>query len=258
MEYLVYLVFKLLGIHSDNFTALCYPVVDLFREIVPEVEWHCGAHNRRRALPGRKGRYVYTEYLYVPNYLPDPRQERRYGWTNTPPVVMSQRIYDPWQPPMMMRTMVERALVLGDNGAGRMGLDYWPVLGQRRGLEDTLINRWPESSSAQRRPCVAWLALPGRDGALFTIKTEALREGLQEAEARVFVEEALLTKKITGQLAEKCQQLLDRRTDYCRIVHSSAGYGLSAPLRVTHGEGWQKRSEDLYRAAAEIARKIGK
>ena len=77
-----------------------------------------------------------------------------------------------------------------------------------------------------------------------------MREGLQETEARVFVEEALVHKRITGALAEKCRRLLKLRDAICRIVHSSAGYGITAPLRVTYGKGWQRRSAELYRLAA--------
>jgi len=218
------------GLHSDSFTT--HEVTDQFNAIFPNAGWHRAAHGRGR--PRTKfARYDYREYMYVPNVI--PLRRRRLGWPGGPLVAMSQRLYDPWQPPRMMRTMAERALLIGDSGAGRMCLDYWPVKGSTR--LGSLFNRWLESSSQQRRPFLRYLALPGKQGAVSTIRIEAMREGLQETEARVFVEEALMHKRITGALAEKCRRLLKRRDAICRIVHSSAGYGITAPLRVTYGKG---------------------
>jgi hypothetical protein len=78
-----------------------------------------------------------------------------------------------------------------------------------------------------------------------------MREGLQECEARIFVEKALVEQKVTGELAQRCQDLLDRRTHFCRILHSNP-----SPLQATVGEGWQKRSWDLFRLAAEVAGEV--
>jgi len=241
----------LLGIHSDSFTT--HEVTEQFKGILPAAGWHRAAHGRGHART-KWARYDYREYLYVPNAIPAPGRQRRHGWATTPPVTMSQRLYDQWQPPRMMRTMAERALLLGDSGAGRMCLDYWPVKGSTN--LGSLFNRWPDSSACQRRPFLRYLSLPGRAGAVATIKTEAMREGLQEAEARIFIEQTLVKKRITGPLAERCQRLLDERADFCRMVHSSAGYGKTAPLRVTYGAGWQQRSADLYRLAAEVAGRL--
>ena len=41
-----------------------------------------------------------------------PAARRSLGWNLPERVVISQRLYDPWQPPMTMRTLPERALLL--------------------------------------------------------------------------------------------------------------------------------------------------
>jgi len=236
----------ILGIAHDG--GVNRTVAAHFKELFPEARWHYGAHGRRNKF------YGYAEYLYVPHAIPSPRRRRRYGWKPNSGglvIVMSQRIRLQNQSPMVMRTMAERALLLGDNGAGRMCLDYWPVKGSAKVMIRSLYSRWPKSSASQRSPQIGCLAFPGKDGATSTVKLEMLREGLQEAEARILIEEAVVTGKISGELAERCRRLLDKRTDLCRISH-----GNPRPTCSTYNQGWQKRSADTYRLAAEVVRKL--
>ena len=117
----------------------------------------------------------------------------------------------------------------------------------------------------------ATMLAPGRDGAVSTHRFEMIREGLQEAEARIFIERALLEKTITGNLAKHCQDLLDERQR--AMLRGAASLILSRgtwrryPVN-PHGwwsgtseagvhwfiaSGWQERSRQLYAAAAEVA-----
>ncbi len=229
-----------------------------FEKVFPGVKWHFGAHGRKK-FP-----YVgYAEYLYVPDLLPPPGAKRRYHWWTPNPhgttFAMSQRLSDSLQGPMVVRTLTERALILGDDGPGRVSLDHWPVLKEskgnrhRRGPIDNLFNRWPTSTVGQRQPCLTYLALPGAQHPVASVKTEALREGNQEAEARAFIEEMLFVKKrISGDLAERCRQLLDARVNLCRTVHSNW-----SQRRVAYDGGWQASSRELYRLAAEVAESAG-
>jgi hypothetical protein len=270
-----------LGITSDNWMPEVQPVSQMFSEILPGVCWHSGAHNRMGGPDGRQGdkmRWACREYMYVPNYLPDPRTERRLGWQNPVLAAISQRLWEPMQPPDLIRTMPERGLLMGDNGAGRMGLDYWRVLDRKsvanapvpgqypdsavtkmRGLdisdrEFPFYGRYPETTSGQRNPNYYTLAAPGKDGPVPTIMTALMRENVQECEARTFIEEALANKRISGELAARCQKVLDERADFCRLIHAVHGWAITQQPRVTVGGGYQKRAEDLYRAAAEVAK----
>ncbi|MFH0980152.1 MAG: glycoside hydrolase domain-containing protein [Planctomycetota bacterium] len=247
------------GIHND--------VLNAFKEIWPEARWHYGGHGRGGGIGGKGPHLGYFEYMYVPGSLdpPDPPDKKRpyYWWTPHPEGVIitgAQRIDDPHQPPMSMRTMAERYMILGDKGPGRMGLDYWPVKGAVKGWgTPSLLGRWPMSTSGQRVPQLRCLALPGKDGALATVRLEALREGFQEAEARAFVELLLAENKLSGDLAEKTRRLLGKRYDLCRVTmgHFEQAPFLYIGARFCLDEGWQKRSEELYRLAAEVAAKPG-
>jgi hypothetical protein len=231
-----------LGICHDG--GVHKTVAAQFKTLFPQAGWHYGAHGRRNRF------YAYVEYMYVPGSIPHPARERRTGWAQTDPIIaMSQRTRDPAQPPMVMRTLAERALLLGDSGAGRMGLDYWPVEGSAKVMVRSLYSRWPKSSASQRSPHMCYLSVPGKDGALPTVRTEALREGLQEAEARIYVERALLAGTLPGDLADRCRKRLDRRTQLCRIAHYNP-----RPIRAAYNDGWRVRSERVYRLAAEVSR----
>ncbi len=237
------------GVHRD--------VIAHFKEVWPEAVWHYGAHERTRR------RYVkFVEYMYVPASIGPPGAARRHWWDDDRHgrlIVMSQRTPDQWQTPLIIRTMAERSMLLGDKGASRMCIDYWPVKGASGptfwSQPASLYSRWLASSCGQRTPYIRFLSMPGRDGAVSGIKVEAMREGIQDAEARAFVELALVQKKIAGELADRCRDLLDRRWQFCRIAHLR--HNLPPAARYAYGEGWKKRSADLYRLAGEVAKKLG-
>ncbi|MFH1022042.1 MAG: glycoside hydrolase domain-containing protein [Planctomycetota bacterium] len=249
------------GFHKDALTLLGISqdlgihngVVQFFKQVFPEAKWHYGAHHRPQS-PVEKGMFALSEYMYVPWAFGSLGSAPLCSWQKRPVTLISQRIWDYHQPPMVVRTMVERALLIGDNGAGRMCLDFWPVKGSTKlGAAISLYDRWPESVCAQRRPHMSYLSVPGKDGACSTVKIEMYREGVQEAEARVFLEKAIAEKKVDGELAAKCLAVLNARAQFCRVVHSRP-----APLAAAYDGGWQQAAADLYRLAAEVAAKSGK
>ncbi len=88
---------------------------------------------------------------------------------------------------------------------------------------------------------------PGPDGARSTIRFEAAIGGVQECEARIFIEKALLDPakraKLGEETATRIQKLLDERT---RVI-----------LWGTYPQGWQERAEALFDVAAEVRRLTG-
>ena len=82
-----------------------------------------------------------------------------------------------------------------------------------------------------------------------------LREGLQEAEARIFLEKALTDpaarQRLGEGLAVRCQELLDERARWIVTVNRERGWGWFA------GPLWQQRAEQLFTAAGEVAAKLG-
>jgi len=93
---------------------------------------------------------------------------------------------------------------------------------------------------------------PGRGVVL-----EGIREGVQENEARFFLEKALADTKTRPRLGEalaaRCQDLLDERTRACmRKPYTRWLMGEKTRL----DSGVQSRSERIFRLAAEVAGKL--
>jgi hypothetical protein len=104
----------------------------------------------------------------------------------------------------------------------------------------------------------------GADGALTTVRYEMLREGVEECEARIFIEKALLDKasaaRIGEALAKKVQAVLDERVEanLDSLGKGAKGQGGLQETSATFGDGpWQERSAKLYAAAAEVAGTLG-
>jgi hypothetical protein len=116
---------------------------------------------------------------------------------------------------------------------------------------------------------VALLAA-GPDGAEPTSRFEMLREGVQECEARIFIEKALLDDrlraKLGGPLPEKCQAILDDRTRAIgraflteRRGRKGLGNSVSAAGYDAYLQwDWQKHSDRLYAAAARVAARLAR
>jgi hypothetical protein len=163
-------------------------------------------------------------------------------------------------------------------GVGRLGGDWWRAVkdsrGRRRG---TVRQRYPQSSWRNLDANIPMLTA-GPDGAVATYRFEIFREGLQECEARIFIERALtapeLKEKLGPELARRCEQTLRRRTQL--LMKAGSGLQLGGPTwnyatgwrswfkwpnTAGHywfvGSGWQDRSAALYRLAGEVAGKIG-
>jgi hypothetical protein len=148
----------------------------------------------------------------------------------------------------------------GTRGFGRLGADFWPVVRDVRGRLRNITGRYPaESSWGQLTLNYSWPAIlgPGKDGPLATGRLEMLRGGLQEVEARIFIERALLDPakraKLGDDLADRCQAILDERVrNFIRAI----GGKRSDDWFWFVSSGWRARSEELYAAAAQVAARL--
>ena len=149
----------------------------------------------------------------------------------------------------------------GVRGFARMGADFWGVLETRQPAGRTsLVGRYPETAwgSLNMNNGLTAMLAPGKSGPIATVRLEMLREGLQEAEARVFMEKALadpaLRAKLSDDLSKRCQDLLDDRVrDYLRSVRRQDDDWLWFVA-----SGWQERTRKLYALAAEAAGSLGR
>jgi hypothetical protein len=169
-----------------------------------------------------------------------------------------------------------RNTFLGMRGFAPAGGDFWPVLGDRRGYHD-IIARFNDPGAGHWDPRGSWSTVAlngfqntfivgdGQDGPVSSVQVEVLREGLQEAEARVFVQNALLqperAERLGPDLARRAKRLCDQRTWELRYLteYAVTGYCKAAwPAHyLTDYRAWQQRSRELYDLAAEVAAALG-
>ncbi|HUT31956.1 MAG TPA: glycoside hydrolase domain-containing protein [Planctomycetota bacterium] len=250
------------------------PTAAMFRRILPEAGWLAESHQPQRAyvfdpqtkatVPVRWNSVVYG------GDIPDPATRRLYGWQYDEKSVIlnfnrsgSALMLMGYPPPWSFRMWMESTLVYGRAGNGRVGGDYWHIgaqlLGEGKaewgivgGSGGTLFNRYFHSHADETglgRSCTDLFA-PGPEGPATTIRLECAREGSQEAEARVFIEKALVRAHDTlpRELVHKCRALLDERTNLTRLWRMRVQD--IAPF------GWQERSRRLFDAAGEVSKVI--
>jgi hypothetical protein len=92
-------------------------------------------------------------------------------------------------------------------------------------------------------PAFHWLVYPAAERVDGSITFEVLREGLQDAEARIYLEDK-------DALPDDVRNMLDRRAE--RVWHNLPFWALRG-LGAEWYQGWQERSWDLYAAAARVA-----
>ncbi len=252
-----------LGTISDSIG--CPETFKMFDEIIPNVGWHRGCHsmnpkNVPYPLFGKPGfgQVIYHEHCYG-TPLDDPRKPFPAVHTlrGNPGTAYFRRNFDYFSP-MCFRLTPERSLFTGKQGAGRMGLDFWPVgkFAKGRGM-DNLFNRWPQSTCMQREPTVFRLTSPGPEGAVPNLRFEALREGMQEAEALIQISEAAdkdaarLGPELTGRIHTLILDRLCACKNWEDWEISDGGHGLMMHT------GWQDLNRRLYATAAEVAAKLG-
>jgi hypothetical protein len=249
-----------LGILSDGTAPP--EVFKAFDEIVPGgAKWTRGCHSptheqRPYALKGG-GTVVCHEFVYGSG-LADPAKGLPPIWKQLawPGVSFIRHNFDDTLSLLKYRTMAERGLYCGTRGFGRIGLDFWDVLEPQQGRARNVYNRWPHSSCAQREPNLFRLASPGPEGAIPTVRFEHVREGVQDAEAMLFVAEAMgeHSDQLGPELTARCRQLFLDRLNYCRRTCPEA-YG--RVYFTTNHYGWQSLTARLYATAAEVAKKLG-
>jgi len=204
--------------------------------------------------------------------------ESHRGWAREDLVALFDRFSRERHPCTRWMRMMEAAITGSQRGLGRLGADYWRVVKDKRGRRaGRTYQRYPESDWRNLFVADSMLA-PGPDGPVSTNRLEALREGVQDAEAYVVVEEAAtdeaLRAKLGEDLARRCEEYLAARhmTLWLSLSNlqlhgrSQKRPGISArgwrasPNATGHqwflGSGWQAQRAHLYQLAAEVELKL--
>ena len=163
-------------------------------------------------------------------------------------------------------------------GIGHLGADFWSVVRDKRdNRRGRVYMRYPEGNWRSNDICTSLLA-PGPEGPVATHRYEVMREGIQECEARIFIERALtdarLRRKLGVDLARRAQELLDERIRFMLKGMSKLTVDSNVSGRATNGvsswwnspginghkwfiaSGWQERTRRLFATAGEVAGKL--
>ena len=236
--------------------------VSLFADLLPGTPWmeHThGFYGGPTQLKGLGARVKYIAIVFYHNRR-EPRS-RFYEWKDTEPEIVYYPRGRPHNSPLPTYRLTAEENASGLlRGFGRVGADFWPVLKDKRGRMVGRISQGRFPKSMWRNLDIRQTLLePGPDGAISTVRFEMMCEGVQESEARIFVEGALLRKKIDGDLARRCQEVLTGRDEAMRKYHGT-GKGNKGPSDDSYTayvkSGWQERSERLYNLAAEVAKAL--
>lgn len=233
--------------------------VHLWAKLLPDVPWVTMAHGTTTNLYGVPVAYSVT--VFGAKFAVDPAVRRTVGWQQTRRVAYFPRYFKAdFYPPAFERTFYEKALCGEMCGAGRQSLDHFPVPRERI--------RWEYPNWGSLRIGLPWLAA-GERGPVATVRFENGCEGVQECEARIFIEQALVDESLRAQLgpalADRCQALLDERTRSVIWADEKGENGRrhtslpGGPLGFDWfaNSGWESRAARLYAAAADVAAALG-
>ena len=233
----------MLGMASDSWPSAT--TTEMFRRVAPYARWAVNSHTYAKQIHG-----VEVGYLA---YVRAGAKKEGMGWRNPWLETRFQRDkHDRECSPERWRSLVEQALVCGYRGQGRIGADFWHVVLPNGRGEEEMDNRpgcsgWTGNLKLNCSSCA--LLAPGRDGAVSTARFEALRESLQDCEARIAVEKALvddnLRKRLDDNLIKRCKTELAKRA---KIINRETG--------PEPGQPWGKLSRDLFNLASEVEEKV--
>ena len=193
-------------------------------EVSGGLPWAVHAHpNRLRGRPATGNALLhkiadvgYEAHVYQLAFQVNPDKGRSYGWRRPELTCRFSRGGAPNAASFLgMRLLQEFNITGGQRGIGRLGADTWYVIRDNRGQRaGAVYHRYPEVCW-RNLDIDCWMLAPGPDGALGTGRLENLREGLQECEARIFIERALLDaaqrQRLGDELAARCEALLNER-----------------------------------------------
>ena len=225
--------------------------VQLWKDFFPEAGWAFQGHTTIRGwMCYDIAPVVYQAPTWV-GAARDPMFGRTYGWKNPHIYAQFHRNLNFDLPLTEHRQIVEWNIQTERRGLGRIGADFWPVLGGRRPAP-IAGNRYPLSSWFQVNIWTRVLA-PGPEGALSTVRFELMREGVQQCEARIAIEQALTEEALRARLGEVAVKAYE---EMMNVRTRALLWGYSNYL-VDASSCPQERSAELFNAAAKVVKELG-
>jgi hypothetical protein len=262
-----------------------------FLDLAPDLPWVQQGHNAFDNLNGI-AKVGYTATWWSQRFADDLDNRRSgsvgtatykphetvmtslFGWNRPRLDAYYPRMTNESYPVSYWRSLCEFA-VTGDfyRGIGRLGADYWPAVKGKDGRSRVgwVNERFPEVKGYLHE-LHSYVLEPRADGPAAMVRLLALEDGIQECEARIYIENALVNQKLASRspdLAKRCQAALDERLSYMWKALDNlqfGGWGVTAWRfqAGVAGHAWllntacQDRTEKLFSLAGEVEKAIGK
>jgi hypothetical protein len=255
----------LLGLATDTMPAQA--VVEFWQELLPGVPWASHAHSFRDKIHGVP--VAYASAVWPPRFIPFEGPSRQ-GWKQPRLRAQFARDVTELNPLTVFRLIGEHNIGGEQRGFARFGADFWPVIPDAKGERRARVcEAYPKASWRNLNLKCALLG-PGPEGPVATARFELLREGLQECEARIALEQALEGGKLSPELAGRCREIIAERNRAIVMglsSHVAEGFLTAAdPVRIHDWQGpgnvgyywfllsgWQERSGQLFKLAGALA-----
>jgi hypothetical protein len=248
----------LIGYCSDRCPSK--QTVGMFNQILPGVGWQRTCHpptgHAHLKYNGGSVPIIYQSNVWGCEQNHDPSKRHAYGWKY--PVNPSLRtwldrdLYD-GSPISKFRWAFEQNLLADRRGMGQIGADFWDSQGSKTYKGGTLVGRFPATSEGNLGIYSGQMLYAGSEGPVPTVRFQMMRENILECEARIFLEKLLTSKpcRLSPELAEKCQNVLDERTRWHRLHEFARESFISWPY-----SGLRQRTINLFQAAAEAQKEV--
>jgi hypothetical protein len=243
--------------------------VRTLKNVAPYARWVFWTHGYAGAGENRSGNECVTGYVVHPD-LREPKLEGlksgvKGGWAWRPEECIKANSFRDWLtddgPLEHWRCVAEASTGgpptrVGGMGAGiaRLGLDFWPV--REPGAQSSApILRGSGPMYRLTRGTPRAVTVPGPDGAVATVRFQMLREGVQECEARIQIEKALLADKLDPQTRKAVEDFLLAwlRTKWDVPDERRQDGRLNSRVWAV-GERWQDNTARLYELAGRATR----
>jgi len=250
------------------------------KTLAPDVLWYMRVH--RNYCSNRIGYLNWAQWILsgadvmTVNFDPEQADSRYYRWrspaNNIPMrVTTGAWLMNPPANPVVFRLAAETVMLRAPentavHGIGCQGADYWPVLKKsedKNVICDSLLERYTGDGGIDQSMATYAFFGPGKDGPVPTAHLRLFQAALQDFEARMFVQDALLdhADKLGPDLARRCKETCDERTrqfhHYSACTTCIGSYSYIFFDSTFNEEWYDKNTAQLCRLTAEVAKALG-
>lgn len=237
-------------------------IVEFFNAINPPLQWVIWSHWRGDPV-NNVDKLVVNDMNVGYAEGPDPPvQHRMFQNTNTIGGGWKEEVKVIWattsrgtvltnSPPTNYRFLPDMAVIDRYSGLSRIGLDGWSANHPEEGNQVPTLTRFRNNLHRLWRGNPVAITAPGPDGAVATVRYEMLREGYQEAEARIILERALRSDKLSSARKAEIREFLKE------WFSTRYGSGSGRINEMDIPENWRELTLRMFNLAAEIASESG-